>query len=115
MEPHLLEGDGVSLELSLRLLGKLEALRVARRVALDGAEAAVGAGGRQRLPWLLGSSSRGPLGEVGLGHRRPAVGLGGAEVVGGREVELDGLLGEGRSGRRARGAGGRGASLLEIS
>lgn len=41
MEPHLLEGDGVGLELSLRLLGKLEALRVARRVALDGAEAAV--------------------------------------------------------------------------
>lgn len=64
---------------------------------------------------MLGSGSRRPLGEVGLGHRCPAVGLGGAEVVGWREVELERLLSEGRSGRRARGAGGRGASLLEIS
>ena len=99
LEPHLLKGDGVGLKFSLGLLGKLVDFGSVGGAALYGAEAAVRTRRSKGLVCLL--SCRGcqvdrPLSEVGLREGCAAVGLGGAEVVGRREIELGGLL----SGRR---------------
>lgn len=109
LESHLLERDSVGLEFSLRLLGELVAFGVVGGGALYRAEAAVRARGSEGLAGLLSCRREVgcPLREVGLRERGPAVRLGGAEVVGGRQVELVGLSGrrrERRSVKRARSA-----------
>jgi hypothetical protein len=117
----VVEGDGIRLELLPALLGQV-CLRPVRREALDRAQAAVRARGRQRLSRLARGRRHGarPLREVGLREWCPAVRLGGAEVVGRGQVELGGLLrreGGGRHGEARRGVGRarrRARRLLEV-
>lgn len=85
----MLKRHGIRLQL---LLGPVRQARGVRGGALHGAEAAVGARGRQlaegqRLAGALRAQRR-VVSEQRLGRGRGAVGLGVAKVVGGREVEL---------------------------